>query len=154
VRTTSVGLRELQRQPGAVLEQIEQDGTAAVLTRHGRPIAALIPIALAQPWVLLNRPLDDHLSEDEAFWPVEAGVRQAPRAMEAVEALPEQARRRLLTAVRKLRRIMATGRIAIHAGHLWALVDLRPDEEPTLLDVARRAELERWLFAAGEGQPM
>ena len=154
MRTTAVGLRELQRQPSAVLEQIEQDGTVAVLTRHGRPIAALIPIALAQPWVLLNRPLGNDLSEDETFWPVEDGVRQAPHVVEAVEGLPEQARRRLFTAVRKLRRVGATGRIAIQAVHLWALVDLRPDDEPTLLDVARRAELERWLFAAGEGQPI
>jgi hypothetical protein len=77
-------------------------------------------------------------------WPMEDGVRVSPAAAAALDALLRQPRRRLLTRLRKLRGLAATGRIAIRAGTAWALVDLHGDAEaPTVLQVARRAEIDR-----------
>ena len=145
-----IGLRELQRRPSAVIERIEHDEASAIVTRHGRPIAVLLPIDRVHAWVLQNRPLGDDVADDETFWDVEDGVRIAPDAVDLVADLPDQMRRRLFTALRKLRRLAATGRIAISVGRRWALVDLEHDSEPTLLDVARRAKLERWLHGGRE----
>ena len=85
-------------------------------------------------------------------------MRIALAAEEALERLPEQARRRLLTRLRKLRGLEATGRLAIRVGSAWALADLNGrGDAPTLLEVARRAELDRRLVAPDPdpaGQPM
>lgn len=39
-----VGLRQLSRETREVVEQLEADGEPVVVTRHGRPIAALTPL--------------------------------------------------------------------------------------------------------------
>jgi prevent-host-death family protein len=151
-----VGIRELQRRTADTLARVDEDGCCAIVSRHGRPVAVLVPISQALPWVLLNRPPADEseLLEDEAFWPLDDGVRVAPSAMGPLEELPEQARRRLMTSLRKLRGLDATGRIAIRAGFWWAVADLDgASDVPTLLRIARRAELERWLPAAAAAEP-
>jgi prevent-host-death family protein len=153
-----IGIRELHRQTAEVLARVGEDGHCAIVCRHRRPVAVLVPIAQARAWVLLHRPVPggDELLEDDAFWPVDDGVRIAPGAEEALEKLPEQARRRLLTRLRKLRGLEATGRLALRAGAWWALADLRGmADAPTVLQIARRAELDRWLVAPySVAQPM
>jgi len=144
VQAIEVGIRELQRTTAAVMAQVEDEDTSVIVTRQRRPVAVLLPIARAHAWVLQYRPLDDDLAGDETFWPLENGVRLSPVAEERLAALPPYARRRLFVRLRKLRGFSASGRIALKAGPVWALADLNQDDEPTLLDVARRAELERW----------
>jgi prevent-host-death family protein len=43
-----VGLRQLSRETRDVLEQLEQDGEPVVVTRHGKPIAALTAVSEEQ----------------------------------------------------------------------------------------------------------
>lgn len=139
------------------LARIEEERCGVIVSRHGQPVAVLLPISRARSWVLLNRRLaGDELLEDESFWPIEGGVRVAPPAADPLEALPEQTRRRLMTRLRKLRGLDGTGRIAIRAGTWWALVDLSGGSDaPTLIRIARRAELDRWLAAPDlAAQPM
>jgi antitoxin (DNA-binding transcriptional repressor) of toxin-antitoxin stability system len=158
VGSIEIGVRELHRQTAAVLERIRVDGHCAIVCRHRRPVAVLVPIAQAQAWVMLHRPLTsgDELLDDDSLWHIEDGVRVAPGAEEALEGMPEQPRRRLLTRLRKLRGLEATGRLAIRVGAWWALADLNGlAETPTVLQVARRAELDRWLAAPDSAvQPM
>jgi antitoxin (DNA-binding transcriptional repressor) of toxin-antitoxin stability system len=158
VGSIEIGIRELQRYTTHALARVEEDGHCLIVCRHRRPIAVLVPIARAHAWVFLHRPLTegDELLEDDSFWRVRDGVRIAPGAEEALEALPEQPRRRLLTRLRKLRGLEATGRLAIRVGAWWALADLNGlAGTPTVLQVARRAELDRWLAAPDSAvQPM
>lgn len=39
-----VGLRQLSRETREVIDQLEQDGEPVVLTRHGKPVAALVTV--------------------------------------------------------------------------------------------------------------
>jgi len=43
-----VGLRQLSRETGDVIEQLEKDGEPVVVTRHGKPIAALTAVSEEQ----------------------------------------------------------------------------------------------------------
>jgi prevent-host-death family protein len=147
--TIEVGIRELQRHTSDTLARIEDENCGVIVTRQGQPVAVLLPISQARPWVLLYRPsAADDLLADESLWPIEDAVRVAPATAERLDALPEQTRRRLMTRLRKLRGIDGTGRIAIRAGAWWALVDLSGGAAvPTLLQITRRAEIDRWLAA-------
>jgi prevent-host-death family protein len=151
VRSAEVGIRELQRNLSAVLEDVATEGTRLLVSRHGRPLAVMVPIDDAYAWALRNRPLGDDLADDEAFWPIEEGVRVAPSAEAPLHALPEPIQRPLLTRVRRLRGFEATGRVAIRVGQLFALVDLAGARTPTILDVARRADLRRWFHSPRGG---
>ena len=155
VRTMEVGLRELQRRTSEVMARVEQEGLRVIVSRHGLPIAVLVPIGEAHVWALQNHSLSDQSADEEAFWPIENGVRVAPGAVEPLAALRDSVRRRLLVRLRRLRGFDAAGRIVIRAGQLWALADLSVDDVPTVLRVARKAELRRWFLAAARGdQPM
>ncbi len=57
----SYGIHELQRRPGEILDQVERDGRPAVVTRHGKPAAVLLPIGTFEDWVLANAP--EHVSD-------------------------------------------------------------------------------------------
>jgi antitoxin (DNA-binding transcriptional repressor) of toxin-antitoxin stability system len=142
--TAEVGIRELQRNTSALLAEMENEGLRLVVSRHRRAVAVMVPIADAYAWALQNRPLGDDPVDDERSWPVRDGVRISPTAERPVAALPEPVRRPLFTKMRKLRAYDAAGRIAIRVGQRFALVDLAGGREPTLLDVAPRAELRSW----------
>jgi prevent-host-death family protein len=43
--TTSVGIRALARNVSRVVAEVAQSGRPTIVTRHGEPVAALIPIA-------------------------------------------------------------------------------------------------------------
>ncbi|MDQ3630087.1 MAG: type II toxin-antitoxin system Phd/YefM family antitoxin [Actinomycetota bacterium] len=52
------GIRELQRRPGEIVDQVEQGRRPALVTRHGKPAAVLLPIDsdAFEAWVLANAP--------------------------------------------------------------------------------------------------
>ena len=53
-----VGIRELARQASQIVEQVESTGRPALITRHGKPVAALVPIdeGELEDWILANAP--------------------------------------------------------------------------------------------------
>ncbi len=150
-----IGIRELQRSTSDVLARVQDEGLHAVVSRYGRPIAVLIPLDQAQAWVLQNRPLPHGASESDESWPEVEGVRLAPAADQQLAELSKPIRRSVMLRLRRLRRCNAVGRVAVKAGQLWALADLNGDRPPTLLEVARSAQLRRWFYAQDRGdQPM
>ena len=54
----SVGIRELARQASQVVEQVASSGRPTLITRNGKPVAALIPIdeEALEDWILANAP--------------------------------------------------------------------------------------------------
>lgn len=57
-RMPSVTLRELARNTAAVIQGIESSGRPALVTRNGKPVAALVPIdeAALEDWLLDRAP--------------------------------------------------------------------------------------------------
>jgi prevent-host-death family protein len=126
----------------AVMERVEVEGVHVIVSRQGRPVGVLVPAAHSHAWMLANRPLEADPSDDPSFWPVDEGIRVAPSAEDAVTALREQTRTRLWVRLRKLRGYDASGRVVVRAGQLFALVELNGPDVPTLLGLARRAQLQ------------
>jgi prevent-host-death family protein len=54
----TIGVRDLQRNPGRVLDELQRSGRPAFVTRHGQPAAVLLPIdaAALEDYVLANAP--------------------------------------------------------------------------------------------------
>ena len=56
-----VGIREFSKRTSAVIDAVEETQTPAVITRHGRPVATIIPRfrsgALAPSWPTISRPI-------------------------------------------------------------------------------------------------
>ena len=53
-----VGIRELGRRASALVKQVEDGGSVVLVTRHGRAVAAVVPIDrdLLEDFVLANAP--------------------------------------------------------------------------------------------------
>lgn len=53
-----ISIRELQRNAGGVVADVAASGRPAVVTKHGRPVAAVVPISEEdlEDWVLANAP--------------------------------------------------------------------------------------------------
>lgn len=53
-----VSIRDLQRNAGGVVAEVASSGRPALVTKHGRPVAAVIPISEddLEDWVLANAP--------------------------------------------------------------------------------------------------
>jgi prevent-host-death family protein len=53
-----VGIRQLSRDTSKVVQEVQASGRPAVVTRNGRLVAALVPIAEdeLEDWVLANAP--------------------------------------------------------------------------------------------------
>lgn len=61
-----VGIRELSRETSKVVEGVQRSGRPAVVTRNGRPVAAIVRIAEdeLEDWVLANaREFADSVNE-------------------------------------------------------------------------------------------
>jgi prevent-host-death family protein len=56
---TGVPLKAAQRDLMALVRAVEQDGERIVLTRRGRPVAALLPVGAIEALDLLGRLLPD-----------------------------------------------------------------------------------------------
>lgn len=54
----TVSIRELANNASAVVDEVATSGRPAVVTKHGRPVAALVPIdqEALEDWVLANAP--------------------------------------------------------------------------------------------------
>jgi len=54
----TIGVRELQRNPGRVLDELERSGRPTFVTRHGQPAAVLMPVdaEALEDYVLANAP--------------------------------------------------------------------------------------------------
>lgn len=53
-----ISIRELQRNAGGVVADVAASGRPAIVTKHGRPVAAVVPISEEdlEDWVLANAP--------------------------------------------------------------------------------------------------
>lgn len=53
-----VGIRELARQVSRLITEVEKSGEPAVITRHGRAVAMIVPVdaAALEDFVLANAP--------------------------------------------------------------------------------------------------
>ncbi len=54
----TIGVRDLQRNPGRILDELERSGRPAFVTRHGQPTAVLLPVdsAALEDYVLAHAP--------------------------------------------------------------------------------------------------
>lgn len=54
----SVGIRDLSRNPSKVVEEVTTTRRPALVTRHGKLVAAIVPIddRALEDWVLANAP--------------------------------------------------------------------------------------------------
>lgn len=54
----TVGIRELANNTSAVVDEVARTGRPALVTRHGKPVAALVPVDEEEllDWVLANAP--------------------------------------------------------------------------------------------------
>jgi prevent-host-death family protein len=54
----TIGVRDLQRNPGRVLDELKRTGRPAFVTRHGQPAAVLLPVDAAafEDYVLAHAP--------------------------------------------------------------------------------------------------
>lgn len=55
---SSVGIRDLSRNPSKVVEEVMTTRRPALVTRHGKLVAAIVPIddTALEDWVLANAP--------------------------------------------------------------------------------------------------
>ncbi|MGH7920054.1 MAG: type II toxin-antitoxin system Phd/YefM family antitoxin [Candidatus Dormibacteraceae bacterium] len=58
VDVPTIGVRDLQRNPGRVLDEIKRTGRPAFVTRHGQPAAVMLPVDqdALEDYVLANAP--------------------------------------------------------------------------------------------------
>lgn len=54
----AIGIRELARNASKVVEQVKRSRRPTLITRHGRPVAALVPVdeEELEDWILANAP--------------------------------------------------------------------------------------------------
>lgn len=54
----AIGIRELARHASRIVERVKTTGRPTLITRHGRPVAALVPVdeAELEDWILANAP--------------------------------------------------------------------------------------------------
>ncbi len=78
---TTVSIRDLANNASAVVDQVATSGRPAVVTKHGKPIAAVVPIdqEALEDWVLANAP-DFVANMAEADEEITLGVRGRPLA--------------------------------------------------------------------------
>lgn len=65
----TVSIRDLSRRTAGVVDEVVQSGRPALVTRHGHPVAALIPLREEdlEDWILANAPefVEDMKRADE-----------------------------------------------------------------------------------------
>ncbi len=55
---THVGIRDLARNASKVVEEVETTRRPALVTKHGKPVAAIVPVdhEALEDWILANAP--------------------------------------------------------------------------------------------------
>jgi len=63
---STITVRELARNTAAVIQEVESSGRPALVTRNGRPVAALVAVdqAALEDWLLARAPGFDTLVSD------------------------------------------------------------------------------------------
>lgn len=77
----SIGVRELAERASAVVAEVERTGEPALVTRRGRPVAAVVPIDVEElrDFVLANAP-EFAAGRREAEAEIARGLRGVPLA--------------------------------------------------------------------------
>lgn len=70
-----VNIRDLSRNPSAVVDEVERSGRPALVTRNGKPIAALVRIN--------PEALEDSLLSTVADPPIGVSLEESPEALRA-----------------------------------------------------------------------
>jgi prevent-host-death family protein len=70
-----VSIRDLSRNPSAVVDEVERSGRPALVTRNGKPIAALVRIE--------QEKLEDWLLSTVADPPIGVSLEESPEALRA-----------------------------------------------------------------------
>lgn len=70
-----VSIRDLSRNPSAVVDEVERSGRPALVTRNGKPIAALVRIEQDK--------LEDWLLSTVADPPIGVSLEESPEALRA-----------------------------------------------------------------------
>lgn len=73
---STVSIRDLANNASAVVDEVATSGRPAVVTKHGKPVAAVVPIdqEALEDWVLANAP-EFVANMAEADEEIAAGVR-------------------------------------------------------------------------------
>ncbi len=76
---STVSIRDLANNASAVVDEVSTSGRPAVVTKHGKPVAAVVPIdqEALEDWVLANAP-EFVANMAEADEEIAAGVRGKP----------------------------------------------------------------------------
>ena len=55
---TTISIRDLGRRPSQVIDEVVRSGRPAIITRHGRPVTAIVPIdpEVLEDFVLAHAP--------------------------------------------------------------------------------------------------
>lgn len=144
-----VGIRELQRGAARLVKRVEA-GAHVVVTRHGKPVAVVLPLDIAAAWIARNRPLpwQPLLGDGERAWSLRGDLRIAVELEHAFDELPTGERSRLLRWATTLRNAEAYGRVALRSGSVFALVDFEgPRRQLSIIALDRQSELRSWLWA-------
>ena len=74
-----IGIRELARKASHIVKQVQSTGRPELITRHGKPVAALIPIdeSELEDWILSNAP-EFVRAMRQADWEIARGERGRP----------------------------------------------------------------------------
>lgn len=81
---STISIRDLTHQASRIVEAVRQSGRPALVTKHGRPIAALVPIddEALEDWILANAPeyvatmqhADEEIARGERGVPLEQAI--------------------------------------------------------------------------------
>jgi prevent-host-death family protein len=82
-----VSIRDLSRNPSAVVDEVERSGRPALVTRNGKPIAALVRIDQDQ--------LEDWLLSTVAHPPIGLSLEESPEELPAAARTVDYGNRQL-----------------------------------------------------------
>ena len=103
----TVNVRELARNTSKVIDDVAKRGRATLVTRAGRPVAAVVPInaEALEDWILANAPefvegmrlADEEMARGETAWLDERGRIVQSKPGRAPRRAPRRAARRAVS---------------------------------------------------------
>lgn len=89
---STISIRDLTHQASRIIEAVRRSGRPALVTKHGRPVAALVPIddEALEDWILANAPeyvanmqqADQEIARGEPGIPLEQAIAELDQAEE------------------------------------------------------------------------